>query len=148
MTVEVRELYNALHRKSGFEVVNEANSEKQIRIIGRVTNNRMPTWLVVIQRLLIKAEEAPWSIDISKQYFLRGGKVLFGWRVILQGENIASHLDSIAEVISGAPVMKMEINEVPIQRSAHRTQMIRGRGAQVIGGDAGTPPIVAAKLGI
>ncbi len=145
--MEPRELYQVLYAKAGFEVVNDHVGEKQLRVLGRVDNKRMPVWLVVIQRLLAKAEQSSWNVDISKQYFLRDGKLLFAWRVIFQGDEIGGHLQEIADIATEAPVMRQEIMEVPIQRSAHRTQMRHGRGAQSIAGDAGTPPIVSVKLG-
>ena len=126
-----KQLYAALGSRAGFETVSETATDQQLRVIGRVSQQGMPNWLIVIQQLLLNQEDAPWNVDISKQYFLRGGKVLYGWRLIFQGEELESYLDQIIEIVHGSPHAKRTVDEVPLVGcSPDRNVPKRGKGAQ------------------
>lgn len=143
--MDEKQLYLALHRKSGFEVVSQTASTNQIRVLGRIPQNRMPGWLPVSLALLLASESSPWNADISKQYFPRNRKLRFAWRIILQGENIAQHLPQIVGIIDKVPMMRTELKEVPIQRSSHR-QSMGAKGARGIAGEGGVPAIVRQRM--
>lgn len=100
-----------LRERGGFEVVNQAPSASQLRLMGRVPKPAMPGWLIIVQRLLIQASKAAWSVDISKQYFLRNDQVVFGWRLIFQGQDLEQHLPAIGQVIVNAPRARAFVSE-------------------------------------
>lgn len=133
MAASVEDLYRALHQKVGFEVVRADVTDRQLRILGRIPEKgRMPTWLETMQRLLARGHSARWDVDISKQYFLRGEKLLFGWRVILQAEGLASCLPDIVSTVASAPQVSRQLEEAPLHASPNRNVVKRGKGAQPI----------------
>lgn len=150
--MDPRNLYVALNNKAGFEKVGDNVTEHQLRVIGRVPKARMPTWLATLRTLLQYQRSAPWNVDVSRQYFLQeseNDRLRFGWRLIFQAENVLEFLPHIIKTIETVQVVRREVEEVPIQRSSHRASMTAtGKGASNIKGDAGVPPIVAAKMGI
>jgi len=131
--MEPRDLYTTLHKRVGFEIVGETVSPNQIRIIGRLPQPNMQNWLVVLQRLLLKAEQTPWKVDVSKQYFVKNGKVFYAWRVIFQAEEIATHLEDIISTISTAPRARAEVDEVNLYAGENRNALRMGKGAQPSG---------------
>jgi hypothetical protein len=145
--MEVKQILIALNRKAGFEVVDQSDNQNQIRILGRVPQNRMPGWLPVMLALLLASEQVEWNADISKQYFTRNRKLRFAWRIILQGQGIERHIPQITRVIEKVPAMRAEVNEVPIQRSAHRASTT-AKGAKGIHPESGggVPAIAQQRL--
>lgn len=126
------EISTALRAKCGFETINVSATDTQARFIGRVSPSQMGGWILVIHQLLSHAEQgAPWSIDISKQYFLKGGRVVFGWRIIIQSPSIEAAVPSLVAVIQGTPrTGGGETTEMPlIGASVNRNTVIRGKGA-------------------
>ena len=71
----VPELFEALKKKSAYEVVEHSTSPNQIRIVGRVPvdamNVNLSNWLIILSDLLEAQEEpgAGWTVDASKKYF-------------------------------------------------------------------------------
>jgi len=99
-----RKLYDALHARGGYEIVNETVREGSLRLSGRVKPlSRVPQWLEVVQALYLAGEaSSDWDVDLSKQYFVRE-ELRFAWRVILQGEGIESRVDDIVNIVLSAP---------------------------------------------
>lgn len=126
-------LCDALEKKVGFGVVNLSLTQGQLRIMGRVPQNSLPTWLLTMERLLVQSTSAGWSVDLSKQYLMRGQKLLFAWRVIFQAENVAEHLKDITTVISSVPVVRRQLQEVPLHGNPNRNALRMGKGAQPTG---------------
>lgn len=130
------DLYGRLLQRTGFETVTKAVAAKQIRVLGRVRDGGVPTWLRVVERLLLRADKAEWNVDISKQYFMRGDKLLYGWRIILQAEDINKHLSDIIQVIDSTPVAAggenyyVDSDEVPLHGNPNRLALKNGKGAQ------------------
>ncbi len=104
-------LLNKLHQRGGFEIVNRTASDKQARLMGRVPKPAMPGWLIIVQRLLLRADKAAWSVDISKQYFLRNDQVVFGWRLIFQGPELEKALPDIEQTVLNAPRVRAFVDE-------------------------------------
>jgi hypothetical protein len=140
-----RQLFSAFEARVGFEVVSKSSTEGQLRLMGRVPSQRMGDWLIIIQRLLGSSEEADWNIDISKQYFLRGGKILYGWRLIVQANEVVNHLEEIVALVTSSPRSKKEITEIALTGAGvHRTTLKRGKGAQSVL-NASVGPLAAMK---
>lgn len=108
---DVQKLLDALQEKSGFEVIEKTATEDQVRLMGRVpedaTKQNIHNWLLVTRSLLLSEKSgAPWNVDVSKQYFLKGvagqEQVVYAHRLIIQCKNIAEHLSAIAETVLGA----------------------------------------------
>ena len=123
-------LHNVLAQKVGFGVVTSTLGDKQIRLVGRVPQPQIGTWLLVMERLLVGEKNAAWNVDISKQYFMRGAKLLYGWRVIFRADGIAQHLNEIAQVIQTTPMVQRQLDEVALHGGVDRTSLRGGKGAQ------------------
>jgi hypothetical protein len=97
------DIYKALAKKCGFEVVQEIETNDRLKVIGRCSLDRWSFLLPVIHALLTASEQASqWSCDISKNYILNEGKVLYCWRIIFQGTPIVSSYVKILSVIDSA----------------------------------------------
>jgi hypothetical protein len=98
------DIYIALAKKCFFEVKQDNETPKQLRIIGSCDHERWPFLLPVIHALLTQSGQptALWTCDISKMYILREGKVLYGWRIIFQGDDLARHYEQIIATITAA----------------------------------------------
>jgi len=93
----------------------------------------MPTWLQLVQRLLALAEKSTWDLDVSKQYFLRGDKLVFGWRLILQGAG-QEDLTALVAAISAVQRVQQSAEEVPLYSNPNRNSLSgTGKGAQPMG---------------
>lgn len=102
----LREVTSALRAKCQYEVVSAEEKESQVRLVGRIkegqTTTPMKNWLLLLHHLLSN-QGAAWKVDASKYYFLSGGRLVFGWRLLFQGAGIASQYGEIAAVIGSAP---------------------------------------------
>lgn len=134
--MSVDDLISALKMRGGYEVVSNNSSVNQARLIGRVPTQLVRGWLIVVQQLLVQSSKASWSIDISKHYFLRAGKVMFGWRLILQSPELESCMADIITTITNAPRPRATVDSQPLAgASASRNRQTPGslRGAAPTG---------------
>lgn len=118
--------FAALHEKTGAELLNETSNERQLRFMMRVRRGPTTTlWLGVIDHLImlgdqqLSTQKPEWTIDISKQYFRRP-ELKYGWRIILQGQELASHYEMLANEVRGVQVQAAQITEVRLYGSPNR----------------------------
>lgn len=145
------DVYAALLQKSGLEVLQEKETDKQLRIMGRSPVERWPFFLPVIDRLL-RVSDTPggaWTCDISKQYMRRNDKVLYAWRLIFQAPTgLAAQYENIASVIRSAPApSRVEVTSMLLP--GHKKGQIRG-GVDAKGkgaSKAGTLPMAITRGG-
>jgi hypothetical protein len=161
----VNDLLKALKRKCQFELPEHRAEERgkfvqeaatQIRIIGRLVSNgttaSMNNWLLIMDALMTRMEQpgVTWKVDISKWYFKRGGRIVFAWRILLQGEAIQSKITEITTVVTGSAVSsRSEVTEIalPGVGRANRNENSNGRGAGLSGKVAVGPMAIAALMG-
>jgi hypothetical protein len=139
---KVQDLINVLAAKARFEPVDINEQPKQIRILGRVRTDGPPTamenWLLMMLAIA-KREEQPgtgWKIDISRKYFPRGPKLIFAWRLIIQGENLEEQLKEIIMAAQGAPMSNRPSETMEIALPGvrgDRNAMKNGKGAGLSG---------------
>ena len=131
--MQAEDLLHRLQVRGGFDTVNHGVTAKQLRVLGRVPRESMDGWLIIVQRLLRAAGSAQgWSIDVSKQYFLKNDRVVYGWRLIFQGAEVWEHLDDLVQIISNAPRPKVVLDEQPLggARGDRNAPSATGKGAQ------------------
>lgn len=135
---------SALRQKAGLEVVEANVSEKSARFLGRLPKERQGDWLLVMHQMLKNGEGREWKIDISKHYFLRSGRLVYAWRLILQGAAAKQMLEEALNAVSAAPqTSRAEIMSAPlVGASIYRTQEIDGKGVGATGMGGGVPAIV------
>lgn len=106
-----------LKKKVGFDVKDSSESATQLRLLGSVpqTKKESTDWILIVHQLLTKMDGAQWSCDISKQYFIRAGKVWWGWRLIFQSDTLSECYQNILEVISSTlPAGRVELTSIPL----------------------------------
>jgi hypothetical protein len=152
----VQDLINVLASRAKFEPVEVDEKPTQIRMLGRVRTDAhasaMDNWLAMMNAIAEREEHegCTWKVDISRKYFRRNGRLIFAWRLIIQGENLEASLpELVAAAQSTAAVAKSyrELDEIPLpgvrgDRNAH----INGKGAGATGKVLTGPMAVQAAL--
>jgi hypothetical protein len=77
------------------QVVRQSAEGLSAKVLFRVTEKR--TWLAALEYTLARADG--WSAHVCQQYFMRGGRLVYGWNFILQASE-RSLLDA-ASCVSG-----------------------------------------------
>ena len=77
-------LSRAIEATGVVEVVRSSSDENSIKVLYRVQQKRI--WLGVLEYVLSRADG--WSAHVCQQYFMRGGKLVYGWNFILQPLNM------------------------------------------------------------
>lgn len=122
------DVYAALARRSGFEVIQETETDGQLRVVGRLATARW-AFFVPIVFVLLKASKTPghaWACDISKQYIEANDQVRYAWRLIFQAsDGIARHYGDISSVIRSAPApARVEVNSIRLP--GYKEGQVRG----------------------
>jgi len=138
---KAQDLINVLAARARFEPVDIQESSNQIRILGRVrtdgTSAAMDNWLLMMNSIA-EREERPgcaWKVDISRKYFRRGGKLIFAWRLIIQGEGMTSLLPDLISAAQASPVsQRTELTEIALPGGHRDRNALRnGKGAGATG---------------
>jgi hypothetical protein len=103
------------------QVVNQTFRDGQVTALFRVLPNNEAGWNVMMVKLLEATEHQiegtpPWKLDISKPYMLKGGKLVFGWRLSLQSADTSFALDVLNSILKG--------NGVPPQLGGETMEMV------------------------
>lgn len=95
-------LARAIEASGVAEVIRCSSTEGSVKALFRVFEKRV--WLGILEYTLSRAEG--WSAHVCQQYFMRGGRLVYGWNFILQSEDThtavqhaAQHLVRAAEVV-------------------------------------------------
>lgn len=73
-------LKSAIEASGIAEVVRVSSDKTSVKLLHRVRHKR--AWLAVLEFILSRADG--WSAHVCQQYFMRGGKLIYGWNFILQ----------------------------------------------------------------
>lgn len=76
-------LIEAFNGTGVVEVVRASSDETSIKVLYRVGQKRI--WLGILEYILSRMEG--WSAHVCQQYFMRGGRLVYGWNFILQPPN-------------------------------------------------------------
>lgn len=120
---EAEEFQDAILATGVADVV-RLSTDPQISALCRVHNKRV--WVTIIEYVLTR--KTCWSAHICQQYFLRGGRLVYGWNFIVQPDGNTS--EAIKEVVrllmEGAKVAPRvsgfggEISEFPLVGASPR----------------------------
>jgi hypothetical protein len=80
----IEEITTAINTSGVAEVVKVAEGPQQVKITHRVQAKQLKIWLAIIAHVLSRKHD--WDAHICKQYFLRGGRLLYAWNFIIQWE--------------------------------------------------------------
>ena len=86
-------LSNALTGTQVAEVLRESSEDGSVKLLFRVTQKKI--WLGVLEYVLARASS--WTAHVCQQYFMRSGKLVYGWNFILRPNGGVKLADAIAE---------------------------------------------------
>jgi len=112
-------------------------------MLGRVQDNRTSMWLVALHHILTSAAtRTGWTIDVSKHYFIRGGKLIFGWPIIMQTKDFDAAVADLMNIITTTPRgVSRELTEFPLVGTGRSRMAGPGeRGAHSISNTSGFVP--------
>lgn len=145
-----------MRKKAGFEAVSVSEPVPgQLRVLGRVPEDpgglNMNNWKILMYRFYTVMRDRPWKADFSKSYFIKeeSQKLVFAWRVIFQGENLAQHYSELIQVVASSPISaRAEVTEFPLAGAAQNRGAVTGgkRGAGPSGRVLVGPAAAQAKL--
>lgn len=123
-------LYAALHERTGVEVPlpgTQNETETQLRFMARVHRGNPTTlWLGVVRHLLVFSRQPglPWTLDISKRYFVTPEDDLkYGWRIIIQSSALTPDIFvQLAQQVRGVQVQGRQLEEVQLHGSPTRSR--------------------------
>ena len=122
-------LIEALRARAGYETKNHRRTTSQYRLIGSVPGERQADWLSLVRQMLAFASERELALDVSKSYFLLGGQLRYGWRLIIKGDSeLDSQVTSLASVIEEHATPKA--THYHLNARPGRNELVRGKGVQ------------------
>lgn len=127
------------------EVVRDNSDPTRLSYLCRVLRKRI--WCEILEYVLVR--KTNWNEHVCQQYFLRGGKLVYGWNVIAipkQGSDIADVAEEVARlVIEGARVVpkaavtRGPLDEFPLVGASPRRTMNIVFDPRLPGPDKGGP---------
>lgn len=152
----VEAITTAINTTGVAEVVKVVDGNQQLKITHRVQAKQLKIWLAIITHVLSRKHD--WDAHICKQYFLRGGRLLYAWNFIVQwgaGVKRADVLKQVAGLIERAsvevPRVSSSLDSYPLMAKDNRNEPggpmnirapgpmsggYKQRGAHKIGGSA------------
>jgi len=109
------------------EIIRTSLENNTVKVLYRVREKR--TWLAILEYALSRATD--WSAHVCQQYFMRGGKLVYGWNFILQSQGpVEDTVKKVATLLTeGAKVAPkvagVGLDSFPlVGTSRHRTSNI------------------------
>ena len=90
------EIKDTLERSGFITVVAVSSRHGDLRFLFRVSDE--PRWFDVMSRFL--AEEGSWYSFIGKKYFMNQGKVMYGWTMMFESDNLEEAVSGIRSLLS------------------------------------------------
>ena len=102
-------------------------------------------WLGLAKKLKIQERLSPWTLDISKMYFLLGddddAQLVYGWRMILKSEDLEEACRHITNQVKSTKKRRSQITEMPLPGGArNRNTYGHGKGANPTHGEKDSGP--------
>lgn len=122
------------------EVIRSSSDESSVKVLYRVRQKR--AWLSVLEYVLSRADG--WSAHVCQQYFMRGGRLVYGWNFILQpfaaAEAAAELLIQAAKVVPKTmPTIAGPLDSFPLVGSSSRRTSKIAFDPRLPGPDKGGP---------
>jgi len=127
------ELLSVLLDRVGFSPQEQSPVTTQYRVLARVPKDKMKSWLVIMRNMKAKELSSPWTLDVSKLYFLDGhGKLVYGWRLILKAKDFDAAFQVITSIVKKAPGARVVLDSYPLPgnpQEGRNTKGVSGKGA-------------------
>ena len=92
----IEAIVSAINATGVAEVVKSGDGPLQVKITHRVQAKQLKIWLSILTYVL--SRKHGWEAHVCKQYFLRGGKLLYAWNFIIQWETGAKRSEILKQV--------------------------------------------------
>jgi len=89
------EMKDTLESIGCMEVVSASSRNGDVRFLCRVNNEEV--WLRVLSEYL--AADTDWYSFVGKKYFLNNGRLVFGWVIILESEEVDKAVQGARKII-------------------------------------------------
>jgi hypothetical protein len=116
---------NAINATGVAEVVKVTETPTQLRITHRVAGKKLSVWLGIVSYVL--SRQRGWDAHVSKQYFLKDGKLLYGWNFIAQwgspedkDQILKQVRDLLTRAKSEVPQIVHQLESYPIHAKGER----------------------------
>ena len=133
----------ALEASGIAEVVRASADDASVKLLHRVRHKR--AWLAMLEYTLSRADG--WSAHTCQQYFMRGGKLVYGWNFILQpmdcaleeaASKVAQLLVQAAKIVPRVLAMSKK-DSFPLVGASHRRTARIAFDPRLPGPDKGGP---------
>jgi hypothetical protein len=133
-------LSRAIEGTGVVEVVRSSSDEGSVKVLYRVRQKRV--WLNMLEYVLSRADG--WSAHVCQQYFMRGGRLVYGWNFILQPltavNSAAGLLIQAAKVVPQTmPAIVGPLDSFPLVGSSSRRTARIAFDPRLPGPDKGGP---------
>jgi len=107
-----RLLKEAIELSGVTEVVRCSADDGSVKVLYRVHEKRL--WLGILEYILSRADG--WSAHICQQYFMRNGRLVYGWNFILQGVDLNTATEKVAKLLQqAAQVVPKTVGRGPLE---------------------------------
>lgn len=118
----------------GFSSAEVSVNGPQLRVLARVQKENARRWLDLAKKLKILERASPWTMDLSKMYFLLGdddeAQLVYGWRMILKSEDLEEACKSIMHRAKSTKKRRAQVTEMALPGGArNRNSYGHGKGA-------------------
>jgi predicted transcriptional regulator len=136
-------LSRALELSGLVQPVNSAFSENRINVLCRIAQGSEGKWTELVRKILLatdaeQGEAHSWQAHICRHYFLKEAKgekkLVFGWNVSIQSQDMSGSLDVIMRVVKGEPVRNRPPGEL---EEMEMTGLTKDRNIPKFPGDKG-----------
>lgn len=94
------------------EVIRCSADAGSVKALYRVHEKRL--WLGILEYILSRADG--WSAHVCQQYFMRGGRLVYGWNFILQSEDLNAATEQVARLLQqAATVVPKTVSRGPLE---------------------------------
>lgn len=115
----VDKLVTALEQTGYVKVVKTEEAPTQLRLLCRVSSKKQ--WCDLLERLLQNKQD--WTEHICQQYFLKEGKLVYGWNVVINASDLMKASLSICNQLAAISMVDeggVGVDSFPL-RGAYRS---------------------------
>lgn len=132
-------LSKAIERTGVVEVVRSSLDERSIKVLYRVLQKRV--WLGILEYTLSRADG--WSAHVCQQYFMVGGRLVYGWNFILQPSDkvdvVVRLLEQASRVVPRMSIVSGPLESFPLVGASTRRTAKLAFDPRLPGPDKGGP---------
>jgi hypothetical protein len=93
--IQAQALADAIQKTGVAEVLKISQSADKVSLVCRVSDKK--AWCTMVEYVL--ARKKKWSEHICQQYFMRNGRLVYGWNFILMSSDLADSVKDACKLI-------------------------------------------------